>query len=88
MLYTVLNKQTKKSSDFIQENIETSKSATCPIKKNVIKCISNSIFGRFLMNVVKYNQDVEIVGNRNRFLKLARSPYFKRAEPLSSGSSK
>ena len=88
MLYTVLNKQTKKSSDFIQENIETSKSATCPIKKNVIKCISNSIFGRFLMNVAKYNQDVEIVGNRDRFLKLTRSPYFKRAEPLSSGSSK
>ena len=32
-------------ADFIQENIEARKNATCPIKKNAIKCISNSIFG-------------------------------------------
>ena len=69
-------------ADFIQDNIEARKSATCPIKKNAIKCISNSIFGRFLMNAAKYNQDVEIVTNREKFLTLARSPYFKRAVPL------
>ena len=47
-----------------------------------IHVISNSIFGRFLMNAAKYSQDVEIVSNRDHFLKLARSPYFKHAEPL------
>ena len=41
-------------ADFIHGNIEARKSATCPIKKNAIKCISNSIFGRFLMNGAKY----------------------------------
>ncbi|XP_050693786.1 uncharacterized protein LOC126984249 [Eriocheir sinensis] len=72
-------------ADFIQDNIEARKSATCPIKKNAIKCISNSIFGRFLMNVAKYSEDIDIVTNREKFLKLARSPYFKRVVPLNDG---
>ena len=75
-------KQERFLRDFIQNNIEARKTSTCPIKKNAIKCISNSIFGRFLMNAAKYNQVVEIVDNRNNFLKLARSPYYKRAVPL------
>ena len=69
-------------ANFIRDNIEVIKSATCPIKKNAINCISNSIFGRFLLNVTKYNQDVEIASNHDHFFfKLVRSPYFKRAEP-------
>lgn len=72
-------------ADFIQDNIEARKSATCPIKKTAIKCISNSIFGRFLMNAAKYSEDIDIVTNRENFLKLARSPYFKRVVPLNDG---
>ena len=69
-------------ADFIQDNIETRKNATCPIKKNAIKCISNSIFGRLLMNAAKYSQDVENVNNRETLLKLVRSHYFKCVVPL------
>ena len=75
-------KQEKFLAGFIEDNINARKNATCPIRKNAIKCISNSIFGRFLMNVAKYNENIDTVTNRDTFLKLARSPYFKRAVSL------
>ncbi|XP_050710311.1 uncharacterized protein LOC126995061 isoform X2 [Eriocheir sinensis] len=37
------------------------------------------------MNVAKYSEDIDIVTNREKFLKLARSPYFKRIVPLNVG---
>ncbi|XP_050733175.1 uncharacterized protein LOC127006884 isoform X2 [Eriocheir sinensis] len=37
------------------------------------------------MNVAKYSEDIDIVTNREKFLKLARSLYFKRVVPLNDG---
>lgn len=53
--------------------------------ENAIKYISNSISGRFLMNVPKYSEDIDIVTNSEKIMKLAGNAYFKRAVPLNDG---
>ena len=71
-------KQTKYLEPFIQGNVEARKNSISKYKQSAFKCISNSIFGKTLLNPLKRNEKTHIVTTQSNFLKKVRSPFFKR----------
>jgi len=69
-------------SPFIHENIKARREATDKAQQLCFKTLSNSVFGRCLMNPLKRLERASMVCNASSFLKKIRSPFFKRFIPL------
>ena len=67
---------------FINGNIEARKNAASTSQKSAYKAMSNSVFGRTMLNVVKNNENIHISATPENCLKHVRSPYFKRVIKL------
>ncbi|XP_066955706.1 uncharacterized protein [Macrobrachium rosenbergii] len=70
-------KQPNFMKGFIDGNIEARRKSKCRDEQSAFKLISNSVFGRCLMNPTKYATKNSVVNNESRFLKEIRNPRFK-----------
>ncbi|XP_064106780.1 uncharacterized protein LOC135215755 [Macrobrachium nipponense] len=70
-------KQASFMRNFIEDNIQARKMAKCKDEQSAFKLMSNSVFGRCLMNPTKYATKSTIVTDEAKFLKEIRSPRFK-----------
>ena len=62
--------------DYINKNINKRKMTSCPIKANVYKLFSNSIFGKFLTNELNYTNNSYICTTKSMFIKRLCSENF------------
>ncbi|XP_037774372.1 uncharacterized protein LOC119570884 [Penaeus monodon] len=69
-------------SPFIHENIKARREAADKAQQMCFKTLSNSVFGRCLMNPLKRLERTSVVCKPSSFLKKIRSPLFKRLIPL------
>ena len=67
---------------FIERNVEERSKTSCGIANRVFKLMSNAIYGRSLMNEVRYGEVHRFVTNKLTFLRTIKSPAFKRVIPL------
>lgn len=67
---------------FIHENIKARREATDKAQQLCFKTLSNSVFGRCLMNPLKRLEKAHMVCKASTFLKKIRDPRFKRIIPL------
>lgn len=67
---------------FIDLNIESRVNAKSSIEKSAFKAMSNSVFGKTLMNVLKYSVKSNIVSDEKTFLNKVRSPRLRSILPL------
>ncbi|XP_042858741.1 uncharacterized protein LOC122244830 [Penaeus japonicus] len=67
---------------FIRGNIERRVQAVGKSRQMAFKCLSNSIFGRCLLNPLKRSLNTKVVTKRGKFLGVVRNPLFQRMFPL------
>ena len=63
---------------YIRKNTELRKRASNSFEKDFFKLMNNSVFGKTIENIRK-RQNIELVNNRERAVKLANRPNFDRA---------
>ena len=63
---------------YIKKNTELRKTAVNSFEKDIFKLINNSVFGKTIENIRK-RQNIILIDNRKKALKLASRPNFKRA---------
>ena len=70
--------------DFIEGNLKARREASNKINQKAFKMISNSIFGRTLMDPVKYSTVTDIVTSKSALRRRARDPLFQRLVRLTN----
>ena len=55
--------------EYVNKNINKHKMTNCPIKGNIYKLFSNSIFGKFLTNELTYSNNSYICTNKAEFIR-------------------
>ena len=70
-------KQSTYMRSFIENNIKYRNQAKTIMERNCFKAMSNSVFGKTLVNVLRYNTKSKIVTDKKTFLKEVRNPRLK-----------
>ena len=71
-------KQSSWMAPYIKNNTELRKTAANSFEKDFFKLMNNSVFGKTIENIRK-RQNIILVDNREKALKLSSRPNFKRA---------
>jgi len=70
-------KQSPCFKKYIEKNITLRKQSKNSFEKTFFKLLSNALYGRLLYNARKNSEVIKLITNKNRFLKLASSPFLK-----------
>ena len=70
-------------SSYVLENVRRRAESTCEAERSFFKLCTNSLFGKTMQNVMNYCDKMRITDDKNIFLNLVFSPFFKRCFSIS-----